>query len=160
VDTVRIAKYSLQNFRIWWKNIHYHLANLWNWITTKNFDVFRIITLKQQTFSQSDPVLIRPKLASVLIQSDQVLIRAHLWCTAEMIGQCFFDIRSYPVFEKWYPILPCFWKMISDPISILVKTLLSISDKYPEVYYDARHTFLCSVYFALWAELGSSELLK
>ena len=72
--------------------IHYHLANLWNRITTKNFDIFRIITLKQQKFSQSDPdliqqiskklqsdpVLIRPKLVSVLVQSDPVLIRAHL----------------------------------------------------------------------------------
>jgi len=52
----------------------------------------RIITLTQQKFSQSDPVLvhqfskkshsdpilIRPKLASVLIQSDPVLIPAHL----------------------------------------------------------------------------------
>jgi len=56
--------------------------------------MFRIITLKQHKFSQSDPVLIRqflktlpsdpvlilPKLASVLIQSDSDLIRAHLWC--------------------------------------------------------------------------------
>jgi len=48
-----------------------------NRITTKVFDNFRIITLKQQKFPQSDPVLIRPKLASVLIQSDPVLIRAH-----------------------------------------------------------------------------------
>jgi len=39
--------------------IHYHLANLWNRVTTKIFDIFRIITLKQQNFSQSDPVLIR-----------------------------------------------------------------------------------------------------
>ena len=65
---------------------------VWNRITTKIFDIFRIITLKQQKFSesdpvliqqfskklQSDPVLIRQKLASVLIQSDPVLIRAHL----------------------------------------------------------------------------------
>jgi len=43
-----------------------------------NFDIFRIITLKRHKFSQSDPVLIRPKLASVLIQTDPVLIRAHL----------------------------------------------------------------------------------
>ena len=71
------------------------LANLWNRFTTKIFDIFRIITLKQQKFSQSDrvlirqfskklqsdPVLIRPKLASVLIQSDLVLIRVHRWCT-------------------------------------------------------------------------------
>jgi len=52
-----------------------------------DFDIFRMITLKQQKFSQSDPVLIRqfwkklqfvsvllrPKLASVLIQFDPVL---------------------------------------------------------------------------------------
>jgi len=55
------------------------LANLCNQITTKIFDILRIITLKQQKFSQSDPVLFRPKLASVLIHSDPVLIRAHLW---------------------------------------------------------------------------------
>jgi len=61
-------------------------------MTTENFVMFKIITLKQEKFSQSgpvlirqisknflsDPVLIRPKLASVLIQSDPVLIRAHL----------------------------------------------------------------------------------
>jgi len=55
--------------------------------------VVRIITSTQQKFSQSnpvlirrfskklqsDPVLIRPKLASVLTQSAPVLIRAHLW---------------------------------------------------------------------------------
>jgi len=41
--------------------------------------MFKTITLKQQKFSQFDPVLIRPELASVLIQSDPVLIRAHLW---------------------------------------------------------------------------------
>jgi len=90
---------ELQNipgeFCIWWQNMHCHLGNLWNRITTKVFDIFRIITLKQQNFSQSDPVLIRssqfskklqsrpvlilPKLASVLIQSDSVLICAHLW---------------------------------------------------------------------------------
>jgi len=54
--------------------------------------MFRIITLKQQKFSQSDPVqirqfsnklqsdpvLIRPKLASVLNQSDPVLLCSSL----------------------------------------------------------------------------------
>jgi len=62
-------------------------------MTTDIFDMFKIITLKQQKFSQSDPalvrqiskkfqsdpVLIRSKVASVLIQSDPVLIHAHLW---------------------------------------------------------------------------------
>ena len=56
------------------------------------------MTLKQEKLSQSDPdlirqfwkklqsnpVLIRPKLASVLIPSDPVLIRAHLWYPAEV----------------------------------------------------------------------------
>jgi len=54
-------------------------------MTTEIFDMFKIITLKQEKLSQSDPVLIRqtskkfqsgpvlilPKLASVLIQSDE-----------------------------------------------------------------------------------------
>ena len=34
------------SFCIWWQNIYYHLANLWNRITTKIFYIFRIITLK------------------------------------------------------------------------------------------------------------------
>jgi len=68
-------------------------------MTTEIFYMFKIITLKQEKFSQSnpvlilqiskkfqsDPVLIRPKLASVLIQSDPVLIRAHLCRKPEMI---------------------------------------------------------------------------
>jgi len=59
------------------QNVHYHLANLWNQITTIIFDIFRIITLKQQKFSQSDPVRVRQ--LSKKLQSDPVLIRAHLW---------------------------------------------------------------------------------
>jgi len=47
-------------------------------MTTEIFDMFKIIKLKQEKFSQSDPVLIRPKLASVLTHSDPVLVRAHL----------------------------------------------------------------------------------
>ena len=37
------------------------------------------------------------------------------------------------------PILPCFWKMISvsNPHPVLVKIMLSISENYPKVYYDA-----------------------
>ena len=54
-------------------------------MTTEIFDMFKIIKLKQEKFSQSDPVLIRPKLASVLTHSDPVLVRAHLWCTSQGI---------------------------------------------------------------------------
>ena len=57
------------------------------WDHNENFWYFQIITLKQQKISQSDPdlirqfwkklqsdpILIRPKLTSVLIQSDPVL---------------------------------------------------------------------------------------
>jgi len=46
-----------------------------NHITT-NIYVVRIITSKQQQFSQSDPVLIRQ--FSKKLQSDPVLVRAHL----------------------------------------------------------------------------------
>jgi len=83
-----MAKYTLPSFygKIYTTTlfevlyIHDHLANQWNRITTKIFYIFRTITLKKQKISQSDPVLIRPRLASVLIQSHPVLIRAHLCC--------------------------------------------------------------------------------
>ena len=52
------AKSSQQSFCHWWQNIHYHLTNLQNHITTNMLDVVRIITSKQQ-ISQSDPILIR-----------------------------------------------------------------------------------------------------
>jgi len=87
-----------------WQNIHYQpvwsfvmhdqLANQLNRITTKILVQNNHIKKK---FSQSDqvlirqfskklqsyPVMIRPKLASVLIQSDPVLIRAHLCKAAQ-----------------------------------------------------------------------------
>jgi len=55
-------------------------------ITTKIFDTFRIITLKQKIFSQSDPVLIYQ--FSKRLQSDPVLIRAHL-CWLRISNNCF-----------------------------------------------------------------------
>jgi len=77
------------------------LANLWNRITTKIFDIFRILTLKQQKFSQSDPVLIHrfskkiavrsspdpakvgfsPDLCSSLESTPALPLRDHLWCS-------------------------------------------------------------------------------
>jgi len=38
--------------------------------------------------------------------------------------------------------------MISDPKPVLVEIILSVTEIYPKVYYDAQHTFLCFVYFA------------
>jgi len=38
---------------------------------------------------------------------------------------------------------------ISDPNPVLVEIILSVSENYPKVYYDAQHTFLCFVYFAM-----------
>jgi len=60
--------------------------------------------------------------------------------------------RDDRIMDFYYPTLSCFWKMISvsDPNPVLVKIILSVSQNYPKVYYDAQHTFLCSVYFAFW----------
>jgi len=40
------------------------------------------------------------------------------------------------IVDSCYPILSCFWKMISvsDPNSVLVEIILSVSDNYPKVY--------------------------
>ena len=112
-----------------------HLANLWNRITTKIFDICRIITSKQKKFSQSDPVLIhhfrkklqsdpiliRPKLALVLIQSDPVLILAHLCYPV-----CRLDIRQDSEFatESGYQTTAFKW----EPVSSEISDLCEISD--------------------------------
>jgi len=43
------------------------------------------------------------------------------------------------IVDFYYPILSCFWKMISvsDPNPVLVKIILSVSKTYPKAYYDA-----------------------
>jgi len=163
VDSVRIPKYSQQSFYCWWQNIHYHLsmakytlpaclkfclihdhlANLWNRIATKILDMFRIIALKQHTFSQSDPVLIRqfskklpsdpvlilPKLASVLVQSDPVLIRAHLWKEPKPAG-------SDPDF--WSPILVDYENFL-EPEPDWISVLLKPDPDYPKLFENLRY---------------------
>ena len=88
-------------------------------MTTEIFYIFKIITLKQEKFSrtdpvlihqistklQSDPILIRPKLASVLIQSDPVLICAYLWqlpLKAPIVVKC--SVLQPSVTHLWYMI--------------------------------------------------------
>ena len=44
----------------------------------------------------------------------------------------FFTIRSYPVFGKMISV--------SDPNPVLVEIILSVSENYPKVCYDAQHT--------------------
>jgi len=39
--------------------------------------------------------------------------------------------------------------MISDPNPVLVEIILTVFENYPKMYYDAQHTFLYCVYFAL-----------
>jgi len=51
------------------------------------------------------------------------------------------------------PILFLKNDILSDPNHVLDKIILSISENYPKVYYDAQHTFLCSVYFALGGKI-------
>ena len=50
-------------------DMHYHLTNLWKRITTKLFDYFGIIALKQQKFAQSDPILIRLFSKKLVVRS-------------------------------------------------------------------------------------------
>jgi len=63
--------------------------------------------------------------------------------------------------DSYYPILSCFWKMISvsDPNPVLVKIILSVGENYSEVYYDAQHIFLCSFHFALWGKIPAEVIL-
>jgi len=58
--------------------------------------------------------------------------------------------RDDRIVDFYYPILSCFWKTISvsDPNLFSFKIILSVSENYPKVCYDAHHTFLYSVYFA------------
>jgi len=69
--------------------------------------------------------------------------------------------RDDRIVDFYYPILSCFWKMISvsDPNPVLVKIILSVSENYPKVYYDAQYTFLRSVYFALWGKITAEVIL-
>ena len=166
-----MAKYSLSSFygKIYTNSlfevlyIHDHLANLWNWITTKILDMFRIITLNQNKFFQSDPVLIRK--FSKKLQSDPVLSCQNWrqsWSSPDpcssLVCSCTRDDR---IVDFHYPILSCFWKMISvsDPNPVLVEIILSVSENYPKVYCDAQHTFLCCVYFASWGKITAGAIL-
>jgi len=49
--------------------------------------------------------------------------------------------------------------MISDPNPVSVKIILFVSENYPKVYYDAQHTYLCSVYFASWGKITAEVIL-
>ena len=72
-----------------------------------------------------------------------------------------FASRDDRIVDFHYPILSCFWKMISvsDPNPVLVEIILSISENYPKVYCDAKYTFLCCVYFASWDKLTVEAIL-
>ena len=69
---------------------------------------------------------------------------------------CDFPIKVYTptrhdrIVDFYYPILSCFWEMISvpDPNPVLVEIILSVSENYPKVHCVAQHTFLCCIYFA------------
>ena len=122
----RWIQFKLQNspsrvFCIWCQNIHYHLANLWNQITTKIFDIFRIITLKQQKFSQSDPVLIRAHLCHVGNSNHNHPGRIQNTEPPEVCGIWFFN--SSFISEK----------IFAHPYPILIRKFLKFSIRYPSV---------------------------
>jgi len=59
--------------------------------------------------------------------------------------------RDDRIVEFYYPILICFFKMISvsDPNPVLVEFILSISENYPKVCCDAQHTFFVLCLFCV-----------
>jgi len=65
--------------------------------------------------------------------------------------------RDDRIVDFYYPILSCFWKMISvsDPNHVLVEIILSVSENYSKMHYDAQHIFVCFVYFASWGKITS-----
>jgi len=114
------AKSSQQSFCHWWENIHHHLTNLQNHITTNILDVVRIITSKQQIFS----VRSSPDPAKIGFSPHLVLIRAHLCSvrgaekmyTAE--GVPFPNVRSIQV---WFPGARqhiTFWTLTRDSLRL------------------------------------------
>jgi len=60
-------------------------------------------------------------------------------------------IRDDRIVDFYYPILSCFWNMISlsDPNPLQVEIILSVSENYPKVYCDAQHTFFVLCLFSL-----------
>jgi len=48
---------------------------------------------------------------------------------------------------------------VSDPNSVLVKIMLSVSENYPRMYYDAQHTFFYSVYLASRGKIIAEAIL-
>jgi len=42
---------------------------------------------------------------------------------------------------------------VSDLNPVLIEIIISVSENYPKVYYDAQHTFLCFVNFASWGKI-------
>jgi len=64
------------------------------------------------------------------------------------------------IVDLHYPILSCFWKMISvsDSNPVLIEIILSVSENYPKVYCVAQHSFLCCVYFASWGKITAGAI--
>jgi len=48
---------------------------------------------------------------------------------------------------------------VSNPNLVFVKIILSVSENYPKVYYDAQHTFLCCVYVGLLGKITAEVIL-
>ena len=83
--------------------IQSHLANLQNRITTKTFDMFRIITKIQEKFCQSDPVLsanfqkncspTSPDPCSSLIRTSTINVKSTSVSVSELFALTFFRVR-------------------------------------------------------------------
>jgi len=50
--------------------------------------------------------------------------------------------RDDRIVDFYYPIISCFWKIISvsDANPVLVQIILTVSENYPKVYYGGKHS--------------------
>ena len=111
---------------------------IWGWIDECTWNLNRSRILKIEKLPDPD---------SKILGQEQSLKK---WLRPPLVHS-----RDDRIVVFYYPILSCFWKMlsVSDPNPVLVKIILSVSENYPKVYHDAQHIFLCFVYFVSWGKI-------
>jgi len=126
----------LPDIKLSWRKSHYHQHGR--------------VGSEQTILSSSESFVVCGFSFDVLTQDCKSKILDPLWCT-----------RDDRTVDFHYPILSCFWKMISvsDPNPVFVEIILSASENYPKVYCDAQHIFLCCVYFSPWGKITAGAIL-
>ena len=128
-----------------WEQILTHDRSDWNTCTKSTrlqgiTNYYTLWTLQRLKLLQS----VTAKVMKNFYKENLTKNAKSFFCTLTIsVTQCGESSRDNQIVDFYYPILSCFWKMISvsDPNPVLVKIMLSVSENYPKVYYDAQHTF-------------------